>query len=104
MKKNIIGNTIPADRTDWEKVRDLCDEEMVFDEDNPQTVAADWQDAVMAIGGRVIGRTPRGRQKAPVKIPVTLRLDNEVVARFKATGKGWQTRMNDALKEWLATH
>jgi uncharacterized protein (DUF4415 family) len=23
---------------------------------------------------------------------------------FKATGPGWQTRMNDALREWLRTH
>ncbi|ASF45257.1 hypothetical protein CEK71_03805 [Methylovulum psychrotolerans] len=26
------------------------------------------------------------------------------MAAFRATGKGWQTRMNDALKEWLSEH
>ena len=30
---------------------------------------------------------------------VSLRLDQEIVARFKASGPGWQTRMNDALRE-----
>ncbi|WP_267897132.1 BrnA antitoxin family protein [Thalassococcus profundi] len=30
---------------------------------------------------------------------VSLRLDPEIVARFKASGPGWQTRMNDALRE-----
>lgn len=30
--------------------------------------------------------------------------DAEVIAAFKATGEGWQTRMNDALKDWLQTH
>ena len=33
------------------------------------------------------------------KVAVSLRLDQEIVARFKATGPGWQTRMNDALRE-----
>lgn len=30
-----------------------------------------------------------------------IRLDAEVLEAFCATGKGWQTRMNAALKEWL---
>jgi uncharacterized protein (DUF4415 family) len=33
------------------------------------------------------------------KTPVTLRLDPDVLAKFKATGKGWQSRINDALKQ-----
>ena len=33
------------------------------------------------------------------KVAVSLRLDQEIVARFKASGPGWQTRMNDALRE-----
>lgn len=41
----------------------------------------------------------RGRPKAEVtKVPVKLRLDPDVVEAFKATGAGWQTRMNDALR------
>jgi len=39
------------------------------------------------------GRPPSG------KILVTLRLDPAVVAAFKATGPGWQARVNDALRE-----
>ena len=46
----------------------------------------------------------RGPQLAPTKQPVTVRYDPEVVAYFKATGAGWQTRMNDALCEWVAKH
>ena len=38
------------------------------------------------------------------KAQVTLRLDVEVLAKFKATGDGWQTRINDALKSWVQTH
>jgi uncharacterized protein (DUF4415 family) len=40
----------------------------------------------------------RGPQKAPTKEMVTLRLDRDVVAAYRATGPGWQARMNDALK------
>jgi uncharacterized protein (DUF4415 family) len=47
----------------------------------------------------------RGRPKAEsTKLALTVRYDLEVVEAFKATGKGWQTRMNDALKDWLKTH
>ena len=40
-----------------------------------------------------------GRPKlAAPKVAVTLRLDPDVVSAFKATGPGWQTKMNDALR------
>ena len=35
---------------------------------------------------------------------VNLRLDPDVVAAFRATGRGWQTRLNTALKDWLKDH
>jgi len=44
----------------------------------------------------------RGQQKAPTKTPVTIRLSREVVEHFKATGKGWQTRIDDVLKKHIA--
>ncbi len=46
----------------------------------------------------------RGPQKAPTKERITIRLSADVVARFRATGTGWQTRMDAALKDWLQTH
>lgn len=48
-----------------------------------------------------IGRPP---SRKPLKVPTTIRLDPDVLAALKATGKGWQTRVNEALREWLATH
>lgn len=38
------------------------------------------------------------------KTQVTLRLDVDVVQKFKASGDGWQTRINEALKSWVQTH
>jgi len=40
-----------------------------------------------------IGRPASG------KIVVTIRLSPEVVAKFKATGKGWQSRIDEVLKK-----
>ncbi|WP_235514184.1 BrnA antitoxin family protein [Acidovorax sp. Root217] len=48
------------------------------------------------IAKRKAGR-PRGSVKADAKVSTTLRLDPEVLAAFKATGAGWQTRVNDLL-------
>jgi uncharacterized protein (DUF4415 family) len=48
----------------------------------------------------MVTKPPRGRPKAAeTKVPVTLRLDRDVVEAFKAGGSGWQTRMNAALKK-----
>ena len=38
------------------------------------------------------------------KTQVTLRLDADIVDKFRASGDGWQTRINDALKSWVQTH
>ena len=47
---------------------------------------------------------PVGSFKDDSKQAVTVRYSPEVLAAFRATGAGWQTRMNDALKDWLRTH
>lgn len=49
-------------------------------------------------------RGERGPQKAPTKQRITIRLSAEVVREFRASGAGWQTRMDRALKEWLKEH
>ena len=38
------------------------------------------------------------------KEQVAIRFDREVLSAFRASGPGWQTRMNDALRDWLRTH
>ena len=35
---------------------------------------------------------------------VTIRLSRDVLERFRASGQGWQTRLDAALREWLDTH
>lgn len=76
------------------------DKRVVVDEDNPEWTAKDFARArpisdfpVLAAGFPKGGR-PRGSNKRAV----SLRLDREVIEKFKATGPGWQTRINEALK------
>ncbi|TDR71638.1 BrnA antitoxin family protein [Paludibacterium purpuratum] len=47
----------------------------------------------------------RGRPKAQsTKRPVTIRLDAEVVDAFQLGGEGWQTRINEVLKDYVQKH
>ena len=47
-------------------------------------------------------RGERGPQVAPTKQLVSVRYSPEVLEYFKSTGTGWQTRMNEALLEWVS--
>ncbi len=38
------------------------------------------------------------------KISTTVRFDSDVIDAFRAGGPGWQTRMNDVLRDWLIKH
>lgn len=67
----------------------------------------DWSKAVRTHGGGVAAtiaelRRVRGKNKNPTKEQIAIRLDQDVLAAFRATGPGWQTRLNTVLKDWLA--
>ena len=49
------------------------------------------------VGGKVVrrGRPPK---EAP-KVPVTLRLDADLVEKLRAGGQGWQSRVNETLRK-----
>jgi|SaaInl7_135m_RNA_FD_contig_31_811154_length_633_multi_3_in_0_out_0_1 uncharacterized protein (DUF4415 family) len=52
-----------------------------------------------------IEHTKKGRPKSlNPKQPVTIRLSSEVTEYFRSTGKGWQTRINEVLSEYVASH
>jgi uncharacterized protein (DUF4415 family) len=76
---------------------------------SPKAVAVDWSHGTVTRGGGVAAtisaiRRTRRPNKNPTKEQVAIRFDQEVLSAFRARGPGWQTRMNAALKEWLATH
>jgi uncharacterized protein (DUF4415 family) len=39
-------------------------------------------------------RQTRGTQKTPLRVAISLRIEQEALARYRATGRGWQTRMS----------
>ena len=43
----------------------------------------------------------RGPQKAPKKVPVSIRLSSDVAEGLRAMGDGWQVRADDALRAWI---
>ena len=50
-------------------------------------------------------KRPRGRPKAEAtKVFTAIRLDADLLSAFKATGKGWQTRVNAALRQYIHEH
>lgn len=55
------------------------------------------------IAARRVGR-PTGSVKATPKRSTTIRFDVDVLDALKATGRGWQTRVNDAMREWVKSH
>jgi uncharacterized protein (DUF4415 family) len=53
----------------------------------------------------LLKRRGPGRPKQEVtKVFTRLRLDPDILAAFKKGGRGWQTRINEALREWVAAH
>lgn len=67
-----------------------------------RTRSADLDDILPALTAAVVaemGLRRPGRPKANVtKQRIGLRLDRDIIAAFRATGPGWNTRMNDALR------
>lgn len=80
----------------------------LIDYDVPQWTESEFKSAKrfseMPLEFQQTIRRTRGQQKSPTKIQTTIRFDRDVLDGLKATGKGWQTRVNDAMREWLKNH
>lgn len=85
-------------QSDWEAVRQRIEAgiESKEDEDSPEGAKAIREAIVKRRAGRPAGSS--------TKEQVSLRIDRDVLAAFRAAGPGWQTRLNAALKDWLKTH
>ena len=83
------------------EVRELTAEDMRLFRPAAEVLPKDLLAGLVALRKR---RGERGPQKSPVKVPTTIRFDADVLAALKASGKGWQTRVNDAVKDWLKSH
>jgi uncharacterized protein (DUF4415 family) len=68
----------------------------VLDTDNPP-----WTEDML---GAPILKRGRGPQAAPTKVLTSVRLDADILEFFKSQGAGYQSKMNDVLKDWVKTH
>jgi len=84
-------------------------EHVGYDDDNPEWTeeriarahpASELPPEVLAYFPQTLAKL-RGPQKAPTKVAVSLRLSLEVVDHFRSGGRGWQTRIDDALKDLI---
>lgn len=82
----------------------------LIDDDNTEWTAEEIASATPfstlpeSLRNKLSALKKRGQQKAPTKVPTTIRFDADVLVELKASGKGWQTRVNEAVREWLKTH
>ncbi len=74
---------------------------LVDPDDAPELTGSWFEKADLMQGTKLVRR---GRPSGQTKASQTVRFDLDVLAAFKATGKGWQTRMNEALREWIKEH
>jgi len=93
--------------TDWDRVLAFKEgapipyepEDGPYDPNDAEATTAWLNAATVTRHGKVVRRGKRGPQKAPTKKLVSLRLSPEVIEHFKATGPGWQTRIDSTLME-----
>ena len=87
----------------------------LIDEDAPEATD-EWFDEARAAkdvlpglvgidAAQALLKPKRGRPRSTnPKEHVNIRLDADVLRAFKSTGRGWQTRLNNALRDWLSSH
>jgi uncharacterized protein (DUF4415 family) len=73
----------------------------LIDDENLEWTEVDVRRAVPL---KVLPASLQAKLRDRPKERITIRLSPEVVERFRASGDGWQTRMDTALKDWLKTH
>ena len=71
-----------------------------FDRDDAPDLSGDgWPEK--------FSKAPVRRGRPPVakpKVSTTIRLSRDVIDHFKVNGRGWQTRIDEALREWIREH
>jgi uncharacterized protein (DUF4415 family) len=80
-------------------------------DDAPEWSKEQFARAEIAVGGKVLNGArgtltrPRGRpRKADAKVHIHIRLSPQVLGYFRATGPGWQTRIDEVLRQWVSRH
>lgn len=86
-------STSKTSETDWERLETLTDEEIDVS-DIPEIPPEEFAKAALRKGLKPV----KGKRQ------ITLRLDSDVLAWFKARGPGYQTRINQLLRAYMEAH
>lgn len=82
----------------------MSDRPVIFDQDNPEWTKEDFARAKSVADHPVLAKAfarTRGAQKTATKKAVSIRLDADLIDSLRASGKGWQGRVNDLLRKEL---
>lgn len=84
-------------------------ERVADDPESPRSKRGEWDHAIVShslddLRLKLAARRRRGPNKLPTKEQVAVRYSPDVLAAFRSSGRGWQTRMDEALRDWLKTH
>jgi uncharacterized protein (DUF4415 family) len=109
MKSDATSRPFPKTPEEWEAlIAEAPGEDRLPD---PEEEAAFQERAVVVTSGgypavraALAEKRRRGPGRRPKKILLSIRYSVDVVEYFKSTGEGWQTRMDEALREWIAQH
>ena len=96
MKRKLVTEFVPGrgyTREDWDEadIPPLTDEELATARPFAEVFPEFAESIRKSMAGRPKSETP--------KKAISIRLDQDVVAKFKATGVGWQSRINEVLKQ-----
>ena len=86
----------PIDKDRMKKLKEMRDEDI----DLSDMPALSQEQLARFIPAKLLNRS----LYRPVKIPVKINYDADVLEWFRSFGKGYQTRMNNALREYMLTH
>ncbi|MCP4699140.1 MAG: BrnA antitoxin family protein [Gammaproteobacteria bacterium] len=90
--------------TDWDEVDALNDDDIrqAVTDDPDSRILSDTQIKQMRPAAEVLPELIKAHQRD--KVPTMLNLSPEVLAYFKVQGQGWQTRIDEILKQHIAQH
>jgi uncharacterized protein (DUF4415 family) len=86
---------ITSDKLTAERLEEIKNFPVAYDEDSPKLTREQLS--------RMKPAHPEYWKVEPVKVPLSIKIDADVLAWFKSKGKGYQTRINAALREAM-TH
>lgn len=108
MKSDATLPKFPASLEEWEAI---IAEAPGIDRPPTREEESAWANGVVvkeggypAVRAALAEKRGRGPAKKPVKLLLSVRFSPEVIEHFRATGSGWQSRMDDALIEYVRAH